>query len=131
MNWSIFRLLYFHEMRLLLRARRTMVLSIVFPALIMPIMLLGSKYSNDRREQALQDTNYRFAISGPLSDRIRDLIDKTRALDSKSQQKFRFTEVRIDDPGKALEANDIQFYIRTQTGAESDTALNPPKDRLP
>jgi len=131
MNWSIFRLLYFHEMRLLLRARRTMVLSIVFPALIMPIMLLGSKYSNDRREQALQDTNYRFAISGPLSDRIRDLIDKTRALDSKSQQKFKFTEARIDDPAKALEANDIQFYIRTQTGAESDTALNPPKDRLP
>jgi len=34
MNWSIFRLLYLHEMRLLLRARRTMVLSIVFPALI-------------------------------------------------------------------------------------------------
>jgi len=130
MNWGVFRLLYVHEMKLLARARRTIVLSVLLPALIMPIMLLASKYSNDQRRQTLADTNYKFTITGPLAERIRNLIEKARTLDSKAAQRFKFTEVPTDDPAKALEANEIQFYIRTLTGAEADALSDSPKARL-
>ena len=80
MNWSVFRLLYVHEIRMLVRARRTIVLAVLLPALIMPLMLLTSKYSNDQRAQTLADTTYKFAIVGPLSVRIRGLIERTKEL---------------------------------------------------
>lgn len=130
MNWGVLRLLYLHEMRLLVRARRTLVLSILLPALIMPVMLFASKYSNDQRQETLAETTYKFSITGPLSDRVRTLIAKTKDIDSQSKQQFKFTETPTDDPTKALDANEIQFYIRTQTGEEVDALPDSPKERL-
>src|SRR5882672_4706179 len=120
MNWGVFLLLYIHEMRLLVRARRTIVLSVLLPALIMPLMIFASKYSNDQRAQTLADTTYKFAIVGPLSVRIRGLIEKTKELHSSSPRPFKFAEILTDNPQNALETGDIQFYIRTQTGEDAD-----------
>ena len=39
MNWGLVRVLYLHELKMLLRARRTVVMAIVLPAVIMPLML--------------------------------------------------------------------------------------------
>ena len=39
MNWSVLRLLFLHELKMLVRARRTVVMAIVLPAVIMPLML--------------------------------------------------------------------------------------------
>jgi len=130
MNWSVFRLLYVHEMRMLVRARRTIVLAVLLPALVMPLMLLASKYSNDQRAQTLADTTYKFAIMGPLSVRVRGLIEKTGSQHSTSVRPFKFTEILTNDPAKALETGDIQFYIRTQTGEEADNLPGIPKERL-
>jgi len=130
MNWHQFRLLYVHEMRMLLRARRTIVLSILLPALVMPIMLLASRYSNEQRVQTLADTTYKFAIVGPLSVRVRGLIERTRNLHSTSTRPFKFAEILTEDPAKALENGDIQFYIRTRTAEEADKLSDAPKDRL-
>jgi len=130
MNWSVFRLLYVHEMRLLVRARRTIVLSVLLPALIMPLMIFTSNYSNDQRAQTLADTTYKFAIVGPLSVRIRGLIEKTREIHSSSPRPFKFTEILTDNPQNALETGDIQFYIRTQTGEDADKFSNSPKERV-
>jgi sodium transport system permease protein len=130
MNWSLFRLLYVHEMRLLLRARRTIVLSVLLPALVMPIMLLASKYSNEQRDQTLAEATYKFAIVGPLSVRVRGLIERTRNLHSTPPHQFKFAEILTEDPVKALENGDIQFYIRTRTGEEADRLPDAPKERL-
>ena len=51
MNWELIRLLFLHEARMLVRARRTVVMAIVLPAIIMPLMLYAQKYSADRRER--------------------------------------------------------------------------------
>ena len=53
MNWELVRLLFLHEVRMLVRARRTVVMAIVLPAMIMPLMLYAQKYSADRRERLL------------------------------------------------------------------------------
>src|SRR5215470_5274220 len=78
MNWRVLRLLFLHELRMLLRARRTVVMAIVLPAVIMPLMLYAQKYSFERRERLLSGAVYRYSITGILTDRVRTLINETR-----------------------------------------------------
>ena len=125
MNLSVLRLLFLHEMRMLLRARRTVVLAIVLPAVIMPLMLYAQKYSSDRRERMLTGATYRYAITGPLADRTRNLVRQAREklADNEEQQRllqFKFVEVEVADARASLEKNDIQFYIETMTGSQAD-----------
>lgn len=127
MNWDVLGLLYIHELRMLLRARRTVVMSIVLPALVMPIMLYASKYSHDRRDRMLRATTYQYAITGPLAGRVRSLIEKTRqtvAQDPEEEldtlRQFKAIETRVANPKESLEKNTIHFYIQTLTGEEAD-----------
>jgi len=43
MNWASLRLLYIHEMRMVLRSPRTIVISLLLPAVLMPLMITGSR----------------------------------------------------------------------------------------
>ena len=47
MNWDTVLLLYRHELRMLVRARRTVVMAIVIPAVIMPARCLIAISRND------------------------------------------------------------------------------------
>ncbi len=110
MNWGTLRLLYIHELKMLLRARRTVVMSIVVPALIMPIVLVGSKYSTDRRARALAETTYRYVVTGPEAGRVRGLIRDN--VDGTLPQ-FLPEETSAADPARSLENGLIHFYIQT------------------
>ena len=118
MNWATFRVLYLHEMLLLGRARRTIVFSVLFPSLVMPIMLFASRYSNEQRRTTLAETTYRFAITGAMADRIQNLIDKTTA--SVTKPSSRFQQVQTTDVEKSLDDGEIQFYIRSENGKRHD-----------
>ena len=133
MNWNVVRLLYIHELKLLVRARRTVVMSIVLPAVIMPMMLYASKYTSDRRQRVRTETTYKYAVAGPLADRVRTLIEETRrsvVQDSDERldtlRQFKFTEVEATNPAGSLEKNDVHIYIRTMTGEEADR--RPPRE---
>src|SRR5437764_4286870 len=78
MNWNILRLLFLHEVKMLVRARRTVVMAILLPAVIMPLMLYAQKYSADSRQRLLTGAIYRYAITGEFADRVRNLIEGTR-----------------------------------------------------
>ena len=132
MNWSVLRLLFIHEMKMLLRARRTVVTAIVLPALIMPLMLYAQKYSSSRRESVLTGTTYRYTITGPLADRIRNLIQQTREGLNKDTseelaqlRQFKFVEMKITNARESLDRDAIHFYIETIAGKEADKI--PPK----
>src|SRR5437764_5803505 len=128
MNWNILRLLFLHEVKMLVRARRTVVMAILLPALIMPLMLYAQKYSSDSRERLLTGTTYRYAITGEFADRIRDLIDGTRqtlGADEDDEfdrlRQFKFVKTTVGDPRASLDKDEIQFYVETITGARADT----------
>jgi sodium transport system permease protein len=132
MNWSVLRLIYVHELRMLLRARRTVITAIVLPAVIMPLMLYAQKFSSDRRDRLITETTYRFTITGPLADRMRLLINQAResvnadaTQEFEDLRRFKFVEAKVADPEASLDQNDIQFYIETLTGEEADKL--PPK----
>src|SRR5215471_10101970 len=127
MNWNVLRLLYVHELKMLLRARRTVIMAIVIPAVMMPLMLYAQKYSHDRRERTLHSATYRYVITGPLAERIRQAIQDARdAIDPNDEdlaelRQFKFEELRtVSDPRENLDANVIQFYIDTYSGEEAD-----------
>ncbi len=130
MNWSLLRLLYRHEMRLLLRARRTLVLSVLLPALIMPVMLLGSRYATQQHQKTLDNTVYKYTITGALAERIRGLIESARSNAGNSKGQFKFKEVEAKDPEKSLQNGDLHFYIDTHSGAEADALKDAPAQRL-
>jgi sodium transport system permease protein len=127
MNWAVLRLLFLHELKMLVRARRTVVMAIVLPAVIMPLMLYAQRYSFQQREQFLSGAIYRYAITGELAGRVRSLIIKTR--DGLGQQKgeetdqlrqFRFVETATVDPRASLDRDEIQFYIEASPASEAD-----------
>lgn len=150
MNWSVLRLLYVHELKMLLRARRTVFMAVVLPAIMMPLMLYAQKYSRDRHERTLNAGTYSYAITGPLANRIRQAIADARTTlagdqdeDLKQLAQFNFHELdNIADPRRSLDNGQIQFYLETFTGKEADrlatatgassqnTSSPPPERRL-
>src|SRR5215831_7795773 len=127
MNWSVLRLLYIHELKMLVRARRTVVMAIVIPALIMPLLLYAQKYSADRRDRLLAGATYRYAVTGTLADRVRRLIEQTREKiaredgdDFRALKDFRFVELKTQNLRDSLARDEIQFYIEALSGEEAD-----------
>ena len=119
MNGSVLRILFLHELKMLVRARRTVVMAIVLPAVIMPLMLYAQKYSADRRERLLTGTVYRFAVSGESADRIRRLINQTRRSidleqgeEVESLRQFRFVEATVVDAARGRGARRTELGRR-------------------
>ena len=127
MNWSVLRLLYIHEIKMLVRARRTVVMALVIPAVIMPVMIYAQKFANERRERTLTATTYLYAVTGPLADRVRSLIENSRqaVAENKDEEfdnlrQFKFDEIRLANPRESLDNNTIQFYVQAISGEEAD-----------
>ena len=88
---------------MVLRDRRTLVTSIVLPVLVIPLMLLGSTWTRQKREQTLERTSSRFAVTG--SHRKPGAFDRGRAQPAARHRHeearvppFNFTEVPFRDP---------------------------------
>ena len=127
MRWSIVRLIWRLEVRTLLRSRRTIVLSIVLPMLVMPVMLLASRYSVQSQERREETTRYEYAITGDWADQARSLIDAALAAlpndddPPETLADFLSVEVSSTDPEAEALDGDIHFYIRA-LGPESADA---------
>src|SRR5271169_5914938 len=99
MNWETLKLLYIHEIRTLVRARRTVVMAIVIPTIVMPLMLFASKFASDQRQRALTKTTYLYTVTGSMADRVRSLLAiaksdlaKDTSEDSESLKDFKILE---------------------------------------
>ena len=78
LNWHVVVTLFRTEMRMVLRDRRILVTSIVLPLLVTPLLLLASTWSVKKREQTLQKTSARYAVTGSESNAVR-AADRGRA----------------------------------------------------
>jgi sodium transport system permease protein len=142
MNWQTFRILFAHEVRMLMRDRRTIVFALVIPIAVWPIMLFGTKKMSERREEQLKETTFKYAVVGQEADYARALIQKgrDRAVEAEAEsdssdketRNFKFQEERIPDASKALQAGNIHFYIEALSGQEADALTRqkgPEEDR--
>jgi len=123
MNWQIVRLLYTKEMRMLLRDRRMVVLSVIIPVVFMPLMLYASKFSRDLTARARLETTYRYAITGSWAAEARSILQKALSADSPEARALKSQEVHTPDPAAALRSNDLHIYIEALSGPEADELL--------
>lgn len=143
MNWQIVRIILFHELRMLLRYRRTVFLAVVLPLVTMPLILFTARFIGERRKESLESLTYKYAVTGSEADRVRGLIARGRERLGASRASqdnddalahFKFEEVRVADPKTALVAKELHFYLDASSGKEADAmspeALKGEEDKL-
>lgn len=125
MNHATIGLLFRHEMRMLLRDRRTVILSILLPLAVLPAILFGMKFVSEMRQDRLDATTYRYAVAGAYADSVRTLIGRAelRAADEagEGRQPISFVEVEAGRPDSSLAAGELDFYLDAMTGAQADS----------
>jgi sodium transport system permease protein len=112
--------LYRSELRTLLRDRRMLVMSLLFPLLVVPIMLFAGRIMEERRDRELADREYVYAVSGPRAEDARSLVARAvqNQADGDAAGEASFHERAIADPAAALESRDIDFYVDAATVAD-------------
>lgn len=128
MNRATIGLLFRHEMRMLLRDRRTVVLSILLPLVVLPLILFGFKFMGEWRREQLDTTTYRYAVTGAHADSVRALIGRGELLAAdgpaeaeEGRRPASFIEVESATPDSSLAAGELDFYLETLTGAGADS----------
>jgi ABC-type Na+ efflux pump permease subunit/membrane protease YdiL (CAAX protease family) len=116
------RALYATELRMLLRDRRTVMLSIVLPLVVMPIMLFASRWVEERRKTTIESREATYAVEGPRAAEARELVARAVGLvmdpGDDGGRPLLLREARVEDPARALEAGEIAFYVSaTSAGA--------------
>jgi len=115
LRFPIIFTLFRTEMRMLLRDRRVLLTSVVLPMLLTPLLMIGSRATMKRHEQALRKMTYHYTVIGPEAASVRELVRSARAhLDSQAKtnaQEFHFEEQRSDDATNALVKGDIHFFL--------------------
>jgi len=118
MNWSALKLLFVHEMRMLLRSRRTIITSVVLPLIMMPVMIMGSRFAQQQQASRIDQTTFEYAVTGPWSDEARRLIKRYK--DAPEFKTLRIHEQTSVDPESALAGGKLHFYIRTTSIEDAD-----------
>jgi sodium transport system permease protein len=104
--WTLFRT----EVRLVMRDRRTVVLSVVVPSLAFPVMIFASRWSARERERRLSAVTYAYALGGPRADVLRPWLAADEATRKDEDGDVRFREVAEPDPVGALRAGRLEVY---------------------
>lgn len=126
MNWASLKLLFKHEMRMVLRSRRTVVTSLVLPAVLMPGLILGARYVQRQQAIQLDQTTFHYAITGPWADEARRLIERYKT--AAEFRNFNLQEEYPANPDQALDDRTLHFYVRTMTVSEADQAAQDDDD---
>lgn len=112
-----------------LRDRRMIVTSVVLPLLVTPLMFFGSSWGLKRHQRQLQQLEYHYAIAGPGSERVRELLELTQKRlaaerSSGHTNVFKCKEVPASDPLAALNAGDIHLVLRAFDTPSAQAAAN-------
>ncbi len=108
-----------HELRNLMRDRRTVLISLVAPLLVTPVVLFLSQGMELRRQQRRDDRVYRYAVQGSQAEAARERIAAALALSpSEELPALELVEDRFDDPGAALRLKLLDFYVDARPLAE-------------
>lgn len=115
------------EIRMLLRDRRTIITAIVLPLVVMPLVLFGSRWTQQKRERTLAESTFQYAVEGSRSAWLRALIQQTRerlANESRtnSHAPFRLEEIAVTNAVQALDQHKIQFVLESVEAGSAPVA---------
>lgn len=125
------------ELKTLVRDVRTLLMSVVLPVVLIPVLLLGSIWVENRRVEREDARTYRYAIEGEESDFAASLLaglqtatdapepaashriagdpdapaPDTPDPDAPDDEARRFRAVEVDDAAEALEADSLDLFV--------------------
>ena len=124
MDWKVIQLIWTVELRTLLRSRRTIILSVLLPILVMPLMLMATRFNTQFQERQQASTVYRYAIAGDWIDPTRMLVESAAlALESDPESElhgFHYEETTVGEPTASVRAGEIDFYLETFSPESAD-----------
>lgn len=110
------------ELRLLLRDRRTVLVSIVLPLLVMPLLLFAGRFMEERRARRLQATSFTYHVSGSQASTVKRLLDEAQRSQADFPQ-LRLAEADVTDPLAALAASALDLWIQALASSESPSQV--------
>ncbi len=116
--------LFSTELKSALRDRRTVLLSILLPALVTPGLLYLSRQRETSHEAKLATAIHAYAVTGPEAALARALVAESL---TSGAQEGRLKEIDSEDPAPALDDGTIQVWIEA-LAPEADA--RPPVPRL-
>ncbi|MDR0842278.1 MAG: ABC transporter permease subunit [Acidobacteriota bacterium] len=127
MNWRVIRYLIGHELRMLLRDRRTVVLSLALPLVLMPMLFYFTKAVGTSQKNKTAKIVFKYAVTGTESVAVRAFIAQAQKVTQKAKGDAgteavvsSITEVTVDDPATSLARGEIHFYLKALDGAQAD-----------
>ena len=112
------RVLLATELTLLLRDRRTVLVSIVLPLLVMPLLLFAGRFMEERRARRLEATSFTYHVSGSHASTVKRLLEEAQREQADSPQ-LRLAEAEVPDPLAALAASALDLWIQALAFSES------------
>ncbi|MBI3924241.1 MAG: CPBP family intramembrane metalloprotease [Armatimonadetes bacterium] len=112
MNWSLVAALLRHELRMVYRDHRTVILSVLLPVLVTPLLLWSVRAVEKSRESLREQQIYRLVVAETDSAeaaRIRDLIEQARRL--AGDEGFRLKEATFESPLAALQEGRADLLV--------------------
>lgn len=124
MKGSLVRILtlFWIEIRMTLRDRRSVFASLILPIIITPLLLFSSNWTVKKREHKLQEMVYQYAVTGSNASFARKTIELTQkrlALQKDETNHFLFYETNFVDTLTALNQGQIRFIVVGLTPAEA------------
>jgi len=119
------------ELRSLLRDRRTLLMSVVLPVVLIPLLLLASSWMEGREAERAEARSYRFAVIGPdsafaaalMADIVAALEADDAAAGRDARQGTRLRPIPAADPRAALDDGALDVVVEALT-AEAWLALD-------
>lgn len=114
--------LFRFEIRMLLRDRRTVLISVVVPVVLLPLILVIARLVDRTQQKQLNATTFAYAVTGPYAAWADSLVRKAAALTptagDSSLVPARFRRVRDPRPDSLLRAGDIQLVVQSVSAAQ-------------
>ena len=139
LDFGAVKAIYRTELRMMLRDRRTIILSIVLPILIMPVMMFFSHKQQALRQQKLEAAEFRVAVAGPDKDVARAWLDRAlaeraapgersleRSVATKGEPAARFRVVTVKDEDTAIENGEADVLVAVAAPPASTVAAPKP-----
>lgn len=113
--WTIFRA----ELRMALRDRRAVMVAFVLPMFLMPAVLLSTRWTIKKHEQAVSQAMWKYTVGGSESNAVRAALGQARQRMNATTNRFRAAEQTCPDPLAALNSGQIDFIIEGLTPAQA------------
>lgn len=124
-NGGVLATLFRYEMKMLLRDKRTILIAVVAPLVLLPAYILIMNFVESREQRALEEKVYQYAVTGTLGEWAREVVDAALTLEAEAADTTRppaiFELLRPEAPEEALRRGELHLVVQGLTPAEWDS----------